>query len=408
MKVGFKELNASVFENFGSLQKSENEHFTTVKENLGDLNSVTNEIQTLQKSYQSEVLVHLVDISKSASGMHDLEKSRFMNLTNEVFDRMSNTSFMIQQQYDKVDMNLKSISNWLAPAVDKLQVSIKRQGATQRGRAQKQHKEVIKSLDKAKTDLGFIIYNKKYSRSECIPDIPPKMNRVKVDADRPQSRNDPKRNGHGIYGNYFRFANLEYSVTSMKDFFSRILGYSPHRRNVKPMPHNKHYPMRRLKWSTNQIDLSAMTNSTKGLGFLQPTKYEYLNVMFSDGSFRENDNDAAMFSWYTGASNHNDWERSHEPSAKYSIIQEGYGVAIPKYLSDLNAIVWGWSVQRKMWVKLAQVKNTNYQHTVDFGNEWFKDSWDQFWTEGYHVAQGEGKYCTWDFETIDAIGFSVY
>ena len=82
--------------------------------------------------------------------------------------------------------------------------------------------------------------------------------------------------------------------------------------------------MRRLKWSTNQIDMSAMTNSTKGLGFLQPTKYEYLNVMFSDGQSRESDNDVAMFSWYGGDNSHRDWERSQEPSAKYSILQEGY------------------------------------------------------------------------------------
>lgn len=130
--------------------------------------------------------------------------------------------------------------------------------------------------------------------------------------------------------------------------------------------------------------------------------------MFSDGQRNEVNSDVALFSWFSGDNSHRDWERSDRKDAKYSIIQEGFGIATTEQLGPINAVVWGWSLGRKKWVKLAQVKATNYLYNRDEGNAWYKDSWEQFWTQGYHVSSGEGKYCTWDTEAIDAIGFSVF
>ena len=111
---------------------------------------------------------------------------------------------------------------------------------------------------------------------------------------------------------------------------------------------------------------------------------------------------------HSNRNSHKDWERSKSIEAKYSIIQEGFGVAIPETFERLNAVVWGWSLGRRKWVKLAQVRSSSSDFKIDNGNFWFKDSWEQFWTDGYYVSGGEGKYCTWDTEAIDAIGFSVF
>lgn len=353
---------------------------------------------------RKEALEQVTATNNYANTRQKKDRDFFFNLTSNISNKMKDYN---EEFINTVSGMEGAILNSIEPhsqMLQKLNLEMNQNTAVMKNQNFRRQKILIDRIQGVKQDIHAVATAHKFAVSSCIPDWPI------LEWSPKNPRADKKANGFGVYGNYFRYVDLEHSVQSMRDYFTRVLGYRQHRQLPKPIPANtkSYLPLRRLKWKTHQIDMTSMTNRTKGLGFLQPTDYKWVNVMFSDGQNKEINSDVAMFSWYSADNSHKDWERSDREDAKYSIIQEGFGIAVPERIGALNAVIWGWSLGRKKWVKLAQVKSDHYIHSRDDGNEWFKNSWEQFWTEGYHVSKGEGKYCTWDSEAIDAIGFSVF
>ena len=266
------------------------------------LNNLIKSLSDLETSNREIVIERIDTANNDTITKFQEDRTHYMEVSNKILDKLQQNVVNVSATLIQSTSDIMEVFEPQTEIIHKLSFDLQTNDAQNKKLDRLRQRQLVEKMSSVTQRMKELTNANKVSRGACIPDWPLNEwdpNRADKVLANGGKRLRPKNNAYGVYGNYFRYFNLDHSVQSLRFFFERVLGYRPHTKLPKPFPsgYRSYLPMRRFKWEGPALDLTEMTNQTVGMGFLNPTDYQWCNVMFSDGEYEAN-SDVAMFSWY--------------------------------------------------------------------------------------------------------------